>query len=99
MSYFLFPARVLSLVFVVAAALSVLIATLTPVSRFKGRIRLLGSCLVGVAFLVTSVTEMIRAEKLWPQSLLTAAGIFLIWIGFRKYQRDPKGRTRTASIL
>jgi threonine/homoserine/homoserine lactone efflux protein len=83
----------------IAATLSALIALLIPVSQSKGRVRLIGSCLIGAAFLLASLTEMIHRKQLWPEGILTAGGIFLVWVGIRKYRRDPEGRTPAAKIL
>jgi hypothetical protein len=66
------------MVFVVVPVLSALVAALMPVSRPKGRIRLLESCLLGVAFLLASLAEILHEEKFWPQALVARAGIFLI---------------------
>jgi uncharacterized membrane protein len=51
--------RVLPLAFAVLAVVCVLVAALIPVSRSKGRIRLLGSCWIGLAFLIGSSAQII----------------------------------------
>jgi len=83
----------------IAAVFITLIALAVPVSRAKGRMRLMGSCLIGTAFLLASLTEMIYERAFWPKVIVALAGIFLIWVGFRKYQRDPDGKTPAAKML
>jgi hypothetical protein len=81
------------------AVLCVVIAALTPVSRFKGQVRLLGSLLAGVAFCTGSVVQIAQEHRQWPGLSLSALGGCLIWFGLRKYSRDPEGKTPSASIL
>ena len=81
------------------AVLCVLVAAVLPVSVAKGRIRLLGSLSVGAGFAVMSLTQIVNENRLWPTAVLLFGGIFLIWVGLRKYRRDPEGKTPARSIL
>jgi hypothetical protein len=91
--------NLLVVVFAVCAVGCGVIAALTPVSRAKGRIRLAGSLFVGTAILLAALSQAIAEGKLrlGVAGLLGAA--FLVWVGLRKYRRDPEGRTPSAQIL
>lgn len=84
---------------IVLAALSVPIAAMIPKSQLKRRFRLAGSLLLGIGLVVASVGEMIQSGRLLPEGILTAGGVFLVYVGVRKYRRDPEGRTAPAQIL
>ena len=89
----------LSSVLAVLAVVSVMIAAVTPRSRTKGRLRLAGSLLIGTAFVVGSLCQALIEAKLWLGLVGVSAGLFLGWVGMRKYRRDPEGRTRASKIL
>lgn len=89
----------LSAVLAVLAVVSVMIAAVTPTSRTKGRLRLAGSLLIGTAFVVGSLCQALIEAKLWLGLVGVSAGLFLGWVGMRKYRRDPEGRTRASQIL
>jgi ABC-type xylose transport system permease subunit len=91
--------RILPLGLVVIAVACVLIAALTPVSRQKGRIRLAGSLCIGAAFLIGSVSQILTKGKSIPALIGALCGVFLVWVGLRKYRRDPEGRSPSAQIL
>jgi hypothetical protein len=91
--------KLLVLVFVIFAVGCVVIAALTPVSRAKGRIRLAASLFIGIAFPLGALSQAIGEGKLLPSVVGFVAGVFLVWIGLRKYRRDPEGRTPSAQIL
>lgn len=91
--------RLAPLSLVLLAVLCVIIAALTPVSRLKGQLRLLGSLLAGAAFCTGSVVQVAQDHRQWPGLLLSAMGGCLIWLGLRKYRRDPEGKTPSATIL
>jgi len=81
------------------ALVSVPIAAVMQPSRSKGQLRLLGSMSLAAGFVVGSILQMAAESREWPASLGLAAGIFLAWVGLRKYRKDPDGRTPPADIL
>ncbi|MBB6143466.1 hypothetical protein HNQ77_001410 [Silvibacterium bohemicum] len=81
------------------AILCVVAAAFQPSSRFKGRTRLLGSLCVGAALCLGPLPQIIKSGRLWPGILGVIFGIFLGWLGLRKYRRDPEGHTLAAAIL
>jgi len=89
----------LALALAICAISCVVLAALIPTSSIKGRIRLAGSLLVGAAFLVASLSQALAQGKpiLFVVGLM--GGAFLVWLGLRKYRRDPQGRTRPDQIL
>ena len=87
---------ILPLCLIILAAVSVPIAALIPISNSKGRVRLAGSLLLGTGFILMGVVHVIVNQRYW---LLVIGGGFLIWVGLRKYRRDPQGRTSSAAIL
>jgi len=89
--------RILPLGLVVLAVMCVLVAALTPVSRAKGRLRLAGSLSIGAVFFIGSVPQIFAVG--WPAVIGTFCGVFLAWVGLRKYRRDPEGRSPSAQIL
>jgi threonine/homoserine/homoserine lactone efflux protein len=91
--------NLLVLVFAVCAIGSVVTAALIPVSRAKGRIRLAGSFFIGIAFPLGALEQTIAEGKILPGIVGFIGGAFLVWVGLRKYQRDPEGRTPPAQIL
>ena len=74
-------------------------AAFTSVSSQKGLRRLAASVLIAAAFVVGSVAQMLGEHRLWPGAFGIGAGAFLVWVGWRKYKRDPHGHTRPAQIL
>lgn len=90
---------VAAIAFATCAAGCVLIAALTRVSRAKGRIRLAGALLIGTAFPVAALSQAITVGKVLPGVIGVLGGLFLVWVGLRKYRRDPEGRTPLAQIL
>jgi threonine/homoserine/homoserine lactone efflux protein len=91
--------NLLVLVFTLIAVGCVVIAALAPVSRAKGRMRLAGSLSIGIAIPLGGLSQAIREGKLLPSIVGLLGGVFLVWVGLRKYQRDPEGRTPSAQIL
>jgi hypothetical protein len=83
----------------VCACCCVLIAAFTPISRAKGRARLAGSLFIGIAIPLGVLPEAIAQRKAITAVIGLAAGVFLVWVGMRKYRRDPEGRTPSARIL
>jgi lipopolysaccharide export LptBFGC system permease protein LptF len=81
------------------ALFCVLIAAVISVSKAKGQLRLMASILVAAGFILGSLLQMVSEKRLWPGSLGVVAGVFLAWIGLRKYRRDPDGRTPSRLIL
>ncbi|GGH00720.1 hypothetical protein [Silvibacterium dinghuense] len=76
-----------------------IVAAITPVSLKKGLRRLLSSLLVGAAFILGSIEQIIAEHHLWPGAFGIGAGAFLVWIGYRKREKDPDGRTPAAKML
>ena len=91
--------RVLPLSCIICALLCAFIAALMPVSRAKGQTRLAASLLVGAGFTVGALVQIEKQAHLWPGIAGLAAGVFLSWIGLRKYRRDPEGLTPAAKML
>jgi hypothetical protein len=91
--------KLLVLVLVLFAVGCVVIAALTPVSRAKGRIRLSASLFIGIAIPLGALSQAIAEGKLLLGVAGLVGGVFLVWIGLRKYRRDPEGRTPSAQIL
>jgi hypothetical protein len=90
--------NLLSLCLIVIGAISALIALAIPISKIKGIMRLIGSFTVGAGF--CSASYAILKQGLVVQgTLIITFGLLLLWLGLRKYQRDPEGRTPAASIL
>jgi len=75
------------------------IAAFTPISRLKGRARLAGSLFVGIAIPLGALSEAIAHRNIVTAVIGLTAGVFLVWVGMRKYRRDPEGRTPSAQIL
>ena len=92
-------ARVLPLGLVLLGLVCALVAALSARSSQKGLCRLAASLLVGAAFTVGSIAQMIKETRLWPGVFGLGAGAFLMWVGYRKYQKDPKGKTPAAQML
>ena len=92
-------AKGMPLALVLLGLLSALVAALKSVSRSKGKMRLLGSMLVGAAFLLGGLMQIMKESRLWPGALGLVGGIWLLWIGARKYRKDPDGETPAATIL
>jgi hypothetical protein len=70
-----------------------------PVSRVKGKTRLVGSLLAGAGFCTASFDLIVTQRQLWRGVLVLLMGGLLIWFGTRKYSRDPEGKTPSANIL
>lgn len=92
-------ARVLPLGLILLGLAAALVAALSAVSPQKGLWRLAGSLLVGAAFTVGSMAQMVKETRLWPGIFGLGAGAFLMWIGYRKYKKDPRGNTPAAQML
>jgi len=88
-----------ALILIVTTGISVPIAAITPISRLKGRLRLAGSCLAGSGIFIEGLTPITRERLIFRSMLCLGAGVFLIWVGLRKYRRDPEGRTQPRQIL
>jgi hypothetical protein len=90
--------RFVPLGFIIVGALSALIALAIPISKLRGRVRLLSSLSVGTGFCLYSLLPFTYGSS--RQRIgLAGVGILLTWLGLRKYQRDPEGRTPAATIL
>src|SRR5271163_1592460 len=85
--------QIIAFSFVVLACFCVLVAALCPSSRFKGRTRLVGSMSIGAALCLGCLPQIVKDGRLWPGVVGVAGGIALGWLGLRKYQRDPEGKT------
>ena len=83
----------------ILAAISVPIAMLMPRSRAKGKMRLAGSVLLGLGFIWVVPTAFNGVLPVWRAAPFPVAGLVFIWLGIRKYRRDPEGRTPPAQIL
>jgi hypothetical protein len=92
-------ARVVPLGLILLGVFCVIVAALRPVSRQKGQMRLLASLLGGAAVSVDSVTKIGKENLLWPAIIQLVGGFCLIWLGLRKFKRDPKGKTPAAQML
>lgn len=91
--------RAIPLGFIVLGLIFAIVASLTPVSKQKGLLRLVASLLVACAFWEAATIQMLGEHRLWPGAFGIGAGAFLAWIGYRKYKRDPEGRTPPAQML
>jgi uncharacterized membrane protein YgdD (TMEM256/DUF423 family) len=76
-----------------------LVAGLTQVSPRKGWARLSASLLVGAAFVAGSISQMVKQHRIWPGAVGLGGGVFLAYVGLRKHERDPDGKTPAASML
>ncbi|MBB5061548.1 hypothetical protein HDF16_006284 [Granulicella aggregans] len=83
-------ARVLPLSLILLGLASAFVAALSAISPQKGMWRLAASFLVGAAFTVGSITQMLKENQLWPGVVGLGAGAFLMWIGYRKYKKEFK---------
>jgi hypothetical protein len=92
-------ARVLPLGLILLGLASALVATLSAISAQKSPWRLATSVFVGAAFTVGSIAQMLKENQLWPGAFGLGAGVFLMWIGYRKYKKDPDGNTPAAKML
>ncbi len=92
-------ARVLPISLVLPGLAFAVVAAFTPVSPQKSLRRLIASLLVGAAFAVGSLLQIFTERRLWPGAFGLGAGVFLVWVGFRKRKRDPDGRTPAAQVL
>jgi hypothetical protein len=75
------------------------IGALTPVSRAKGRIRLAGSLIIGIAIPLGAIAQAVQEGRLRLGVGGILGGTFLVFVGLRKYHRDPEGRTPPAQLL
>lgn len=91
--------RIAPLCLVLLGLVFALSAALTEVSSRKGLLRLSASAMVALGFAVGAVSQVINEKRLWPGCLGLGVSCFLAWIGFRKFKRDPEGRTPAASML
>jgi len=91
--------RFIPLTLIVFGLVFALVAALRPVSRFKGQARLFSSLLVGGAFFIGGFTQIRQSAQLWPGSFGVLAGLWLAWIGWRKFERDPDGKTSASKML
>ena len=91
--------RVLPLGLVLMGLGCMLVAALKSVSSQKGLWRLAASLLVGAAFIVGSIAQVVKQNQLWPGVFGLGAGAFLMWVGYRKYKKDPNGKTPVAQML
>ena len=88
--------KIFPISFLVLAALCAIAALPMPISRAKGRVRLAGSLLLGTGFILIGILQGFALRRIW---LLILGGVILIWVGLRKYRRDPGGSTPSATIL
>ena len=95
----MFWINLLACALAVCAVFCALAGALIPRSRAKGRLRLLGSLLIGCAFPVMALSQAVAQHKALLIVVGLVCGSFLVWVGFRKYRRDPEGRTPPAQIL
>jgi high-affinity Fe2+/Pb2+ permease len=91
--------RAIPLTLILTGLLSALIAALQPASTLKGRARLLSSFAVAAGFLAGGVEQVWSESRLWPGSVGLLIALWLAWIGWRKYQRDPDGKTPASKML
>lgn len=91
--------NLLALVFALCAGGCVMLAALTSISSAKGRIRLVGSVFIGLAIVLSGLSKAIGEGKPQLGVFGLLGGILLMWLGLRKYRRDPEGRTPPARIL
>jgi hypothetical protein len=89
----------LFLFLIVLALVCVVVQALMPVSRGKSNVRFTGSLLVGIVFGAEALLQIAFRYRLWPEVLLLLMGGLLIWVGARKRNRDPEGRTPPAATL
>jgi len=82
--------KLLVLLLAVGAVCCVMIAALTPVSRAKALRRLAGSLFIGTAFPLGALSQAVEQRTPIPAVVGMIGGAFLVWIGFRKYRRDPR---------
>jgi hypothetical protein len=78
---------------ILSAVVCVVVQALLPVSRGKSNVRFAGSLLVGIVFGAEALLQIASRHRLWPEVLLLLMGGLLIWVGARKRNRDPEGRT------
>jgi hypothetical protein len=90
--------RVFPFEFILLGLACLLVAALTPVSPRKGWARLFASLLVGTAFVLGSCWQMVKDNRTAPGAIELGVGLFLVYVGVRKFKRDPEGKTPVASI-
>ena len=76
-----------------------LLAAIIKVSERKGLFRLAASIAVALGFAIGGAAQMTGEKRIWPGCFGLVVSCFLAWIGFRKFNRDPEGRTPPASML
>lgn len=76
-----------------------LLAAIIKVSEEKGLFRLAASIAVALGLATGGAAQMVGERRIWPGCFGLVASCFLAWIGVRKFNRDPEGRTPPASIL
>jgi thiol:disulfide interchange protein len=76
-----------------------LVAAIIKVSERKGLFRLAASIAVALGFVIGGAAQMTSERPIWPGCFGLAASCFLAWMGVRKFNRDPEGRTPPASML
>ena len=84
---------------ILSAVVCVVVQALMPKSRRKGNVRFAGSLLVGIVFGAEALLQIASRHRFWPEVLLLLMGGLLIWVGVRKRNRDPEGRTPPAAVL
>jgi hypothetical protein len=91
--------RYFPLALIMLGLLCALIAALQGISRSKGKARLLSSFSIAGGLFISGVLQIPIDRKPWPGDLLPLAGIFLAWIGWRKFERDPNGKKPASKML
>jgi hypothetical protein len=91
--------RLLPASLIISGLACAFIAAVTRVSLRKGTLRLLASLLVSAAFVAGASIQIANEDKVWPDSFGVGAGLFLTWIGWRKYRKDPTGTTPASRML
>jgi hypothetical protein len=91
-------ARLVPLGLILLGILCAIAAALRPVSRLKGKVRLLASLFGGAGVGVDSLTWIAKANLVWPAAIELAVGVYLIWTGLKTYRKDPEGKAPATSI-
>jgi len=85
--------RVIPSSWILLGLIFALLAATAKASQRKGLLRLSASARVSLGFAAGGVVQVINERRLWPGCFGLVASCFLAWVGVRKYNRDPEGRT------
>ncbi len=91
--------RYIPLMMILSGLLCAMIAALQPISLLKGKARLVSSFLVAGGIFLSGAVQIPIDHRPWPGGLLPLGAVFLAWIGWWKFERDPEGRTSASKIL